>query len=93
MRGITEERLIERLESLKGYGKDYILLLELIQQECKELIPWQSIETAPKDRELLLYTEKYGRIIGKWFEDTNRWTANCIAIYPTHYQELPEDPK
>ena len=43
MRGISEENLKQKLESLMSYQEDYELLKELIE-ECQELNPWMALE-------------------------------------------------
>ena len=68
---------------------------------------WQPIETAPKDREILLACPKRGVVRGKW--DDNRYakhprpywshdreriwgTLACRRDQPTHWMELPDMP-
>lgn len=69
---------------------------------------WQPIETAPKDRDILLYTNCRGVVRGRWNDckyatkprpywthDRERiWgTVACRADQPTHWMPLPEPPK
>lgn len=83
MRGITEEEL----EEYKNACVFPEWVINELLVECKELNPWQAIdENTPKDRELHLYQ----RDIGQWI-DYN--TERKGFIKPTHWQELPEDPK
>ena len=88
MRGITEERLKEMINI--GWRADY----ETILEECKELNTWMPIESAPKDRRILLFYPDVGLQIGFWnvnFKDySGAYLSQCS---PTHWQELPEDPK
>ena len=86
MRGITEGRLRE-LELKCSNEQDKSLLRTLVFQ-CQELNPWQPIDTAPKDRRILLYNPKIGIFSGVIGDSISAW--NCD---PTHWQELPEDPK
>ena len=108
MRGITEERLkalfydyqhkflYSQLE--KMYEPHAIMnILHMLVDECKELNAWQPIdENTPKDRRLNLYWKDYGWLTGQWRLGQFFCDANLMApcnIAPTHWQELPEDPK
>lgn len=68
---------------------------------------WQPIETAPKDRYILLYIEFLGVICGHWENDGYAknpkpyWTNDlellfgkkgCRWLQPTHWMPLPEAP-
>ena len=60
---------------------------------CK--LQWQPIETAPKDKVLLLYAASYIEI-GWWDEDEENWWARHATEYPsrpTHWMPLPIGPK
>jgi hypothetical protein len=100
MKGISEKRLKILLNraietSDGGSVRAYIYLLE---RECKELNPWMPIdENTPKDRGVLGYVPYkdggYKSIIG-WGCFFECWVSDCgDPIEPTHWQELPEDPK
>ena len=95
MRGISEERLKEL--SLK-YKSSLVkrLFIYLIAKECTELNAWQPIETAPKDRNILVYDPGYGNLVVIWSEFYNLWITvfgRKLTEPPTHWQELPKDPK
>ena len=95
MRGITEERLIELMHSSTN-KRDVNFIYQLISTECQELNQLQPIDkNTPKDRQIILYTKEYGLVIGKWFTDdrTGWWTAHCMPVTPTHWMELPDQPK
>ena len=91
MRGITEERLMDLAEQ-----SEYSRLLADLLDECTELNAWQPIETAPKDREILVYAPPYQdlksltKIIA--YHDSAGYCIDELR-YPTHWKELPEDPK
>ena len=98
MRGITEERLNEILNDPEGdeFELEKEFLKFLIDNECKELNAWQPIETAPKDRNILVYDPGYGHLVVIWSEFYNLWITvfgRKLTEPPTHWQELPEDPK
>ena len=57
---------------------------------------WKAIETAPKDREVILAAryEKSGVWdiqIGAWLEYKSRWPY-VGQYHPTHWQPLPDPP-
>lgn len=91
MEGISKERLHEIFEN-----ESALFSVKDLIHECKELDPWLPIdENTPKDKELAFITKEYGKVIGKWFSvnDGGWWVAACMPVTPTHYKELPEDPK
>lgn len=95
MRGISEEALKDRQEVSRRI-KDYVrsTLIDELISECKELNPWRPIgENTPTDKELFLYYPEMFRsnkkIIGYAFERN----VSPMHGQPTHYQELPDDPK
>ena len=94
MRGITEEKLLYFLDDLPD---DMCRkTVERILRACTELNAWQPIETAPKDREILVYAPPYQdlksltKIIA--YHDSAGYCIDELR-YPTHWKELPEDPK
>jgi len=96
MRGITEERLKEVFSKLYWSRNDEKELFNALLSECTELNAWQPIETAPKDRNILVYDPGYGHLVVIWSEFYNLWITvfgRKLTEPPTHWQELPEDPK
>ena len=95
MRGISEENLKQKLESLMSYQEDYELLEELIA-ECKEINPWLPIdENTPMNRYLLCVNSVGRKDVLRLDGHSNTWrTQDGLAAHylPTHYQELPDDP-
>ena len=94
MRGITEEKLLK----LRTKYKSNIVnkLIDYLIKECTELNAWQPIETAPKDKYILVYDPGYGQLVVIWLEFYNVWMTvfgRKLTHPPTHWQELPEDPK
>lgn len=94
MRGISEEELKDMLR--EETRLDIKIALNYLIQQCKELNPWLPIENAPKNREILVYAPPHDGLdalkrICKWHESA----GFCIDELrtPTHYQELPDDPK
>ena len=92
--GISKERLIDF--DPWAYDNQQNLLNAILEQ-CTELNPWMPMETAPKDRYIRLYDE-VGQIDGRWFPydeelGTGYWAGNDMGLEPTHWQELPENPK
>lgn len=99
MRGISEERLLAIRESLHCQNLttrnayELALITELINLQCVELNPWQPIETAPKDRRILLFYNGI-KTVGMWGQKYKCWLDEVnFCVEPTHWQELPEDPK
>lgn len=86
MRGITEERLKEVFSKLYWTTNDDKELFTALLSECTELNAWQPIdENTPKDRDLVLYFSPNKKWVGSLGRD---W-----PFAPTHWQELPKDPK
>ena len=69
---------------------------------------WQSIETAPKDAEVLVHSPRFGVRRGRWNTDEYAkkprpyWTSDAERIWgvrevrddqPTHWMPLPPPPK
>jgi hypothetical protein len=60
---------------------------------------WQSIETAPSDTEVLIYTRQWGSIIARHSEEHDSWLSRMQVPVslgpddaPSHWQPLPEPP-
>lgn len=91
--GISKERLLfwNGLDTKDLTSHE---LLEILLRECAELDPWIPIdENTPKDRQLLLNGEFY-QCTGQWCDIITEWVDDGNRImHPTHYQELPDDPK
>lgn len=96
MRGITKERLKEVFRKLYWSTNDEKELFTALLSECTELNAWKPIETAPKDREILVYAPPYQELrCLKQVIAHHDSAGYCIdeLRYPTHWQELPKDPK
>lgn len=90
MRGISEKRLREIKEEYKHPIFQYLF------DECKELNEWKPIDTAPKDKWVLLHYPELGTHEGYWINGDwycDMWELTGCSDIPTHWQELPEDPK
>lgn len=92
MRGISKGDLLDIDPWQYDNQQD---LLNAILVECQELNQWQLIETAPKDREILVYAPSYQGLrslisVCEWHESA----GFCIdeLRQPTHWMELPEHP-
>ena len=96
MRGITEESLRHVMKMHDMNDSKTSLIFSHLFNECKELNAWQPIETAPKDRNILVYAPPYQdlksltKIIA--YHDSAGYCIDELR-YPTHWQELPKDPK
>lgn len=85
MKYISEERLAEIRDSARaGQSK---LFVHLLITQCKELNPWQPIETAPKDRRILLLYED-GDVRIDWWHHESQQDNKIVA-----WIEIPEPPK
>ena len=98
--GISKEDLIARLGEVDRSDVRLLTLLTIMISECKELNPWLPIdENTPKDRRiLLLYPAMLDTpsVTGLWNALKGRFVADIVihgSIRPTHWQELPENPK
>lgn len=91
MRGISEERLIYWFDLFvsKKRLQELEVVITLID-ECQELSPWMPIESAPKDRKILVYIPRTRSIM-----ITIKREGDFDPKYhePTHWKELPEPPK
>jgi hypothetical protein len=62
---------------------------------------WQPISSAPKEREILVYTRPWGPIIAVLSEEFGEWLSRMqvpVSIkeddeLPTHWQPLPSAPE
>lgn len=52
---------------------------------------WKHINTAPKDREILVW-DGYQRQVAKWNEEEREWLCLAIMIDPTHWRGCPPPP-
>ena len=85
MKYISEERLAEIKDSIQdGQSK---LFVHLLMTECKELNPWQPIETSPKDRRILLLYED-GDVRIDWWHHESQQDNKIVA-----WMEIPEPSK
>ena len=97
MRVITEESLRHVMKMHDMNDSETSLIFSHLFNECTELNAWQPIETAPKDKPLLIrfndaYLEVARLVNGVWI--SNDGLDYCYGQdTPTHWQELPEDPK
>ena len=96
MRGITEESLRHVMKMHDMNDSKTSLIFSHLFNECAELNEWQPIETAPHDRPILAMVDfDYGIEIETVYHEIQwigkRWS--CHPNIPTHWQELPKDPK
>ena len=86
MKGITEESLRHVMKMHDMNDSKTSLIFSHLFNECTELNAWQPIdENTPKDRDLVLYFSPNKKWVGSLGRD---W-----PFAPTHWQELPKDPK
>lgn len=85
MKYISEERLAEIRDSVRASQSK--LFVHLLITQCKELNPWQPIETAPKDRRILLLYED-GDVRIDWWHHESQQDNKIVA-----WTEIPETPK
>ena len=86
MKGISEERLTQLLG--EAYGEyEELFICNLLNNECKELQPWQPLESGPKDRPVFPY--------GGHVPCCQMFVGHADANWywqPAHWCELPLDP-
>ena len=89
MRGISEESLRHVMKMHDMDDSKTSLIFSHLCNECTELNAWQPIdENTPKDRHVLLY--------GGHVPCCQMFVGHANANWswePTHWQELPKDPK
>lgn len=89
MKYISEERL-ETLLNNTSYITANDLLRVLIN-ECIELNQCQPIESAPKDRKIMIFSDTYGWEFGWYNEKSDRWSY--YPHKPKAWMEIPAPPK
>ena len=94
MKGLTEQA-VERIIRSCNIDHEHKEIAGTLREECKELDPWLPIESAPKDRDILVYAPPYQDLealqyVCKWHESA----GFCIDELrtPTHHKELSPDP-
>ena len=92
MIGISKEKLANINPWVFETQRD---LLDFIIDCCKELDPWLPIEDAPKDRYILIFDGMArSKVVAKFDLAIGLYLDRCrVAVYASHYKELPEDPK
>ena len=92
MIGITKKELIDFDPWQYDNQQD---LLNAILKECHELDPWLTIGDAPKDRYILIFDGMArSKVVAKFDLAIGLYLDRCrVAVYASHYKELPEDPK
>lgn len=110
MRGISEERLRELISCVPDAAKHYkeFLILNQLAGMCTEINPWIPIETAPKNKSIMLCcgVAQYGTQLiycGRYRSGTMgepqaheiAWRCDSSGRFshPTHWMPLPEPPK
>jgi hypothetical protein len=54
---------------------------------------WREIESAPKDRTILLWDSRWGLQFGEWAESLKAWVdSDAEVTTPTHWMPLPAPP-
>lgn len=90
--GITKERLLELQRQYANYESIYDMEQAIgnLLNECTELNPFYPIdENTPKDKFLLLYSPGIEGVSKKFVGKLE----SCWYWNPTHWCELPGDPK
>ena len=94
MRGITEESLRHVMKMHDMDDSKTSLIFSHLCNECTELNAWQPIdENTPKFRPVLIRFFE-GKEVGiLTYEGWQSTYAEDFIESPTHWQELPKDPK
>jgi hypothetical protein len=97
MEGISKERLEQYIEVAHLSGDTgYVNAAKDLLQLCTELNPWLPIESAPKDRHILLFYPEHkvpGGHLEPYIASMKYNELATIMYQPTHWQELPGEPK
>ena len=93
-RGISAESIKAIIEDWSP--NDRVKVYDKIITQCTELNPWMPIESAPKDRQIVLSYPELGVHDGCWIVDS--WYCELSDLtqskeHPTQWCELPDDPK
>jgi hypothetical protein len=62
-------------------------------QELASVNTWQSVDTAPLDRPILLFWSALNTpVVAEWKKDQWVMCVTGVKVNPTHWAELPENP-
>jgi len=104
----ADEELVRRYwRVIPSPVQDIIFAALAERRRLAALLEWKPIETAPKDRDILLLCPSRGVVRGSWNNDCHKkprpyWTNDRERIFgvtetradqPTHWMPLPEPPK
>lgn len=94
MRGISEERLRQFRNDFADRS-DKRLMEYVIREGCQELNQWMPIESAPKDREIIVAGKDVDIHFAIWHERSKCFIARQGFRFTvaTHWMELPTAPE
>lgn len=98
MRGISEKFLMAMKPAKADFYDEADRIINFLLEECQELNQWQPIESAPKNRRILLYCPEGQRwTIGEWLSlnGNGYWYSDEFEnkLNPQHWIELPIAPE
>ena len=96
--GQTVEELVSELLAYRYKGKQCYEVRALYAAPVAVASPWHPIETAPKDKLVLLFGAKRSEMVVGMFHTRDGWVidtpAEWASMYtPSHWMPLPQAPK
>lgn len=80
-----------------GPGSNIHQCASCMISDLKARSEWRSIETAPKDEQILVWDGCDEMFVGRWSSGSQWISSSCVdgwtSMTPTHWMPLPDPPK